>query len=754
MTDSKPRRLSLPAKTSTTEAEPRRRPPLRGPNKALQVRDGKPPRHAFKAGADKPERPHAGPRPDRRDDRGGFRTEGPRDGRPDARGERPARPSFGDRPPRSSEGGERRDFRERTPSERPRFRSDEERRPRPESREGDSRPPRPRFEGSPERQAGRGSWETVPAPRSDAPREGRSGFREQAPSDRPRFRSDEERRPPFREGDSRPPRPRFEGSPERQAGRGSWGNSSGPRSDAPREGRSGFREQAPSDRPRFRSDDERRPRPESREGDSRPPRPRFEGSPERQAGRGSWGNSSGPRSDAPREGRSGFREQAPSDRPRFRSDDERRPRPESREGDSRPPRPRFEGSPERQAGRGSWGNSSGPRSDAPREGRSGFREQAPSDRPRFRSDDERRPRPESREGDSRPPRPRFEGSPERQAGRGSWGGNSAPRSDAPREGRSGFREQAPSDRPRFRSDDERRPRPESREGDNRPPRPRFEGSPERQAGRGSWGDKPQRERSFAPTPAAPAGEAIRHDDGTVRLSKQMAELGLCSRREADEYIERGWVSVDGVVVSELGSRVRPEQKVVLDPAAEIIQNQRVTILINKPVGYVSGQAEDGYEPAVVLITSENQWEEDPCRIRLEPRFLRKLAPAGRLDIDSTGLLVLTQDGRIAKQLIGNHSDIEKEYLVRVEGTLSEEGMRLLNHGLELDGVELRPAKVSWQNEDQLRFVLREGRKRQIRRMCELVGLNVVGLKRVRIGRITLSKLPPGNWRYLGEHEKF
>ncbi|MBK9219054.1 MAG: pseudouridine synthase [Uliginosibacterium sp.] len=684
MTDSKPRRLSLPAKTSTTEAEPRRRPPLRGPNKALQVRDGKPPRHAFKAGADKPERPHAGPRPDRRDDRGGFRAEGPRDGRPDARGERPARPSFGDRPPRSSEGGERRDFRERTPSE------------------------------------------------------------------RPRFRSDDERRPPFQEGDSRPPRPRFEGSPERQAGRGSWGNSSGPRSDAPREGRSGFREQAPSDRPRFRSDEERRP--PFREGDSRPPRPRFEGSPERQAGRGSWGNSSGPRSDAPREGRSGFREQAQSDRPRFRSDDERRPRPEFREGDSRPPRPRFEGSPERQAGRGSWGNSSGPRPDAPREGRSGFREQAPSERPRFRSDDERRP--PFREGDSRPARPRFEGSPERQAGRGSWGGSSAPRSDAPREGRSGFREQAPSDRPRFRSDDERRPRPESREGDSRPPRPRFEGSPERQAGRGSWGDKPQRERSFAPTPAAPAGEAIRHDDGTVRLSKQMAELGLCSRREADEYIERGWVSVDGVVVSELGSRVRPEQKVVLDPAAEIIQNQRVTILINKPVGYVSGQAEDGYEPAVVLITSENQWEEDPCRIRLEPRFLRKLAPAGRLDIDSTGLLVLTQDGRIAKQLIGNHSDIEKEYLVRVEGTLSEEGMRLLNHGLELDGVELRPAKVSWQNEDQLRFVLREGRKRQIRRMCELVGLNVVGLKRVRIGRITLSKLPPGNWRYLGEHEKF
>ena len=234
----------------------------------------------------------------------------------------------------------------------------------------------------------------------------------------------------------------------------------------------------------------------------------------------------------------------------------------------------------------------------------------------------------------------------------------------------------------------------------------------------------------------------------------MTDLGLCSRREADEYIERGWVKVDGAVVDELGSRVREDQHIELDAQAEITQNERITVLINKPIGYVSGQAEDGYEPASVLLTNENHWEEDPCRIRLEPRFLRKLAPAGRLDIDSTGLLVLTQDGRIAKQLIGNHSEIEKEYLVRVEGHLSDEGMRLLNHGLELDGVELQPAKVSWQNEDQLRFVLREGRKRQIRRMCELVGLRVVGLKRIRIGRITLSKLPPGQWRYLGEHEKF
>src|SRR5690606_38974026 len=121
--------------------------------------------------------------------------------------------------------------------------------------------------------------------------------------------------------------------------------------------------------------------------------------------------------------------------------------------------------------------------------------------------------------------------------------------------------------------------------------------------------------------------------------------------------------------------------------------------------------------------------------RFDPAHLRGLAPAGRLDIDSTGLLVLTQDGRVAKQLIGENSSIEKEYLVRVEGRLAADGLDRLRHGLSLDGVKLKPAQVSWQNEHQLRFVLREGRKRQIRRMCEMVGLNVTGLKRVRSGNV-------------------
>jgi len=234
----------------------------------------------------------------------------------------------------------------------------------------------------------------------------------------------------------------------------------------------------------------------------------------------------------------------------------------------------------------------------------------------------------------------------------------------------------------------------------------------------------------------------------------MSELGLCSRREADEWIVNGWVKVDGVTVATLGTRVSPQARIEVDPAAARHQSEQVTILLNKPVGYVSGQPEDGHEPAMVLIRPENRWSGDPSPMRFQPSHLRGLAPAGRLDIDSTGLLVFTQDGRIAKQLIGSDSAVEKEYLVRVEGKLSEQGLRLLRHGLELDGVKLKPARVSWQNEDQLRFVLREGRKRQIRRMCEAVGLVVTGLRRVRSGGVPLGALPVGKWRYLRRGEKF
>ena len=239
----------------------------------------------------------------------------------------------------------------------------------------------------------------------------------------------------------------------------------------------------------------------------------------------------------------------------------------------------------------------------------------------------------------------------------------------------------------------------------------------------------------------------------VRLSKRMAELGLCSRREADAYIEKGWVKVNGRTAV-LGEKVTAADRIELQRQAHEQQAARVTVLLNKPVGLVSAQPEKGYRAAVELIREENRWEGDDSGIAFQAAHCRSLAPAGRLDIDSVGLLVLTQDGRIAKQLIGENSDSEKEYLVRVSGRLDERGLALLNHGLSLDGKKLRPAKVSWQNQDQLRFILREGKKRQIRRMCELVGLRVTGLKRIRIGRVKLGALPPGKWRYLRPDERF
>ena len=249
---------------------------------------------------------------------------------------------------------------------------------------------------------------------------------------------------------------------------------------------------------------------------------------------------------------------------------------------------------------------------------------------------------------------------------------------------------------------------------------------------------------------------------TTRLNKRMAELGLCSRREADEWIARGWVKVDGAVAP-MGLQVAEDARIEVDRQAHGEQQQRVTILLHKPVGYVSGQAEDGYQPAVTLVQARSRWSGDAAPVRFAPAPLRGLAPAGRLDIDSTGLLVLTQDGRVARQLIGEDAGMEKEYLVRVAyGTVEADVQRAfppaqlakLRHGLSLDGAPLKPAKVDWQNPEQLRIVLTEGKKRQIRRMCELVGLKVVGLKRVRIGRVMLGQLPQGQWRYLAPHERF
>jgi 23S rRNA pseudouridine2604 synthase len=240
----------------------------------------------------------------------------------------------------------------------------------------------------------------------------------------------------------------------------------------------------------------------------------------------------------------------------------------------------------------------------------------------------------------------------------------------------------------------------------------------------------------------------------VRISKLLASRGICSRREADGFIARGLVRIDGDRVAALGEKVLPTQEVTLDERARVELGGQVTILLHKPLGYVSGQAEDGYRPAAALIIPTSRHKGDKSGITYEPRHRQNLAPAGRLDIDSTGLLVLTQDGTVARAIIGEDSNVDKEYLVRVGGSITQNKIDLLCHGLELDGRVLREAQVTRAAEGQLRFILREGRKRQIRRMCEIVDLQVEALKRIRIGRVKIGDLPYGKWRYLGPGERF
>ncbi|MDN7633388.1 pseudouridine synthase [Burkholderia cepacia] len=381
-----------------------------------------------------------------------------------------------------------------------------------------------------------------------------------------------------------------------------------------------------------------------------------------------------------------------------------------------------------------------------------------------RSFGDRRPssdRPPRRDDDARPRRAGGEGGP-RTPYRDKAAGEGAKRS---------FGDRRPSsDRPPRRDNDAR---PRRAGGDDK--RSSYRDKTAGEGAKRSFGDRPARpardgeRRSFGaaktaqPVKRAAADVDYGDETGLMRLSKRMSELGMCSRREADEWIEKGWVLVDGERIDTLGTKVRADQKIEIDERASAAQAAQVTILLHKPVGYVSGQAEDGYEPAAVLITRANRWSGDHSPVRFSPQHLHALAPAGRLDIDSTGLLVLTQNGVIAKQLIGEQSDIDKEYLVRVrfgerlidiDQHFPAESLAKLRHGLELDGVALKPAMVSWQNGEQLRFVLREGKKRQIRRMCELVGLDVIGLKRVRMGRVMLGALPQGQWRYLSADETF
>ncbi|WP_108041946.1 pseudouridine synthase [Burkholderia sp. NRF60-BP8] len=514
-------------------------------------------------------------------------------------------------------------------------------------------------------------------------------------SDRPPRRSDDDARP-RRAGADEGKRPSYRDNAAGEGAKRSFGD-----------------RRTSSDRPPRRSDDDARPR---RAGADEGKRPAYRDNAAGEGAKRSFGD-----------------RRTSSDRPPRRSDDAARPR---RAGADEGKRPSYRDNAAGEGAKRSFGD-----------------RRTSSDRPPRRSDDAARPR---RAGADEGKRPSY---------RDNAAGEGAKRSFGDR--------RTSSDRPPRRSDDDARPRRAAGADDNK--RPSYRDKAAGEGAKRGFGDRPARpardgeRRSFGavktaqPVKRAAADVDYGDETGLMRLSKRMSELGMCSRREADEWIEKGWVLVDGERIDTLGTKVRADQKIEIDERASAAQAAQVTILLHKPVGYVSGQAEDGYEPAAVLITRANRWSGDHSPVRFSPQHLHALAPAGRLDIDSTGLLVLTQNGVIAKQLIGEQSDIDKEYLVRVrfgerlidiDQHFPAESLAKLRHGLELDGVALKPALVSWQNGEQLRFVLREGKKRQIRRMCELVGLDVIGLKRVRMGRVMLGALPQGQWRYLSADETF
>jgi 23S rRNA pseudouridine2604 synthase len=235
----------------------------------------------------------------------------------------------------------------------------------------------------------------------------------------------------------------------------------------------------------------------------------------------------------------------------------------------------------------------------------------------------------------------------------------------------------------------------------------------------------------------------------VRVNKWLAQSGLCSRREADALIAEGRVRVDGEVVTDAGRKITPGQSLILDEDTAAELQSRLTILYHKPVGIVSGQPEAGEMPAIRMIRRANVY--GPADVFPGPQS--KLAPVGRLDKDSRGLLVLSEDGVLAKAIIGPDSELEKEYRVRVRGEIFEEKLKWLRHGLELDGRKLKPAKVTQTAEQSLTFILTEGRNRQIRRMCDMCELRVIDLFRVRIGPLHLSNLPEGQWRLLTPEER-
>jgi 23S rRNA pseudouridine2604 synthase len=233
-----------------------------------------------------------------------------------------------------------------------------------------------------------------------------------------------------------------------------------------------------------------------------------------------------------------------------------------------------------------------------------------------------------------------------------------------------------------------------------------------------------------------------------RVNKWLAQAGVCSRREAEALIAAGAVLIEGKRVEDVGRKIAPGETLTLTDRGGAELGASVSVVINKPVGIVSAQPEHGQTPAARLLTRMAMVGDG-----VVPSTKASLPPLGRLDQDSRGLLILSEDGVLAKAVIGPESQVDKEYVVTVRGHIDRPKIARLRHGLELDGKALKPAKVKLEDTHVLRFVLKEGRNRQIRRMCELVGLDVTDLVRVRVGPVMLGDLPEGSWRHLTKTER-
>jgi 23S rRNA pseudouridine2604 synthase len=242
-------------------------------------------------------------------------------------------------------------------------------------------------------------------------------------------------------------------------------------------------------------------------------------------------------------------------------------------------------------------------------------------------------------------------------------------------------------------------------------------------------------------------------DTSIRLAKRVAEMIPCSRNEAEQYISGGWICVDGVVVEEPGARVLDEQDVVVHEEATLAEILPVTILLHKPTGFNAGIGAEGTD-ATTLLSAETLLPADHGNQRFLRRHLFKLTLCSPIETKSSGLVVYTQDFRIARKLVDEGSRVEQEFVVEVAGDIREDGLKLLNHGLTFNGKEIPPMKVSWQNETRLRFALKGVKPGQIVHMCRMVNLSVVSMKRLRIGRVPMASLPVGQWRYLHEYERF